>query len=219
MTAVPMKVTLIDRMGDDRSVVNAARVSFSKEVAEMRPSDEKLIGYLARCGHWTPFAHAIASFRIKAPIFVARQLAKHQIGLSWNESSRRYVDDTPEYWLPDAVRSRPDGSIKQGSGAAHPDSEFWLSVMEPATEEAINVYRDLIAGNVAPEQARMVLPLNVMTEWIWTGSLAAWARMCKLRLDAHAQKETREIALFVAQDMVQAFPVSWAAMMGVKDSE
>lgn len=219
MTAVPMSVMLIDRMGDDRSVVNAARVSFAKEVAEMRPSDEKLIGYLAKHNHFSCFTHCMASFRIKAPVFVARQLAKHQIGLSWNESSRRYVDGAPEYWMPDTLRMRPDGSIKQGSGSKHEASDELLGVIERQTQSNIDMYNILIEDGVAPEQARMVLPLNVITEWIWTGSLAAWARICKLRLDAHAQKETREIALFVAQDMQEAFPVSWAALMGVKEGE
>lgn len=220
MPAVPMKITLLESMGSDVSVINAARVSFAKEVAEMRPSDEKLITYLSKNNHFTPFCHCMTTFRIKAPVFVARQLAKHQVGFSgWNEVSRRYVDEAPEYWLPDVLRQRPSGSIKQGSGAEHEESSDLLGFIERHTQSNIDVYDELILSGVAPEQARMVLPLNVHTEWIWTGSLAAWARMCKLRLDAHAQIETQEVARAIAAKMQELFPVSWAALMGVKESE
>ena len=209
-------------MGSDLTVCDAARVSFAKESklmddGSLSQPDCKLIAYLAKYNHFTPFCHCVASFRIKAPIFVARQLAKHQIGFSWNEESRRYIADTPEYWLPNAIRTRPDGSIKQGSGGEHGLSDTMLEDIAIHVEESIHFYNEMIENGAAPEQARMILPLNTMTEWIWTGSLAAWARMCKLRLDAHAQAETREVALLVAEDMSHAFPVSWAALIEVNE--
>lgn len=224
MTSVPMKVDFIDWLGTDISVVNAARVSFAKESAFengiLGDRDRSLITFLAKHNHFTPFCHCMATFRIKAPIFVARQLVKHQVGFSgWNEVSRRYVDESPEYWLPDSIRARPNGAIKQGSGGDHELSDVMLGAIDGITNAAISFYSKLIGDGVAPEQARMVLPLNCMTEWFWTGSLAAWARMCKLRLDAHAQAETREVAVMIGGHMQDAFPVSWAALMGVKGDD
>lgn len=228
-----MKADYIDHMGSDLDVVNAARVSFHKE-SEYVPAfvsddgkntfvvpdvlseaDQKLIAYLARHKHWSPFAHCFAKFRIKAPIFVARQLVKHQIGFAWNEVSRRYVDDTPEFFSPDQWRSRPDASIKQGSGSVCDEdtSGFCSSVHSQLIDRAISTYETLLEEGVAPEQARMVLPQSMYTEWIWSGSLMAWARMCQLRLDPHAQAETAVIADQVGQKMSELFPVSWKELM------
>lgn len=218
------EVTLLDAMGSDLTVVNAARVSFNKESKyrydESIPGgcfldnkDEKLISYLAKHNHWTPFGHIQAQFRIKAPVYVARQLVKHQVGLVWNEVSRRYVDDEPEFFLAE-WRKRPEASIKQGSGddfipVEQKQFNYWLSQV---CEEAYETYKDLLGRGVAPEQARMVLPLNHATEWYWTGSVAAFARVCKLRLDPHAQKETADVAVKISEALSKAFPVSWEAL-------
>jgi thymidylate synthase (FAD) len=217
-------------MGSDLHVVNAARVSFHKESnwenAEWghpefeRPNylsdrDAKLISYLAKHNHWTPFAHCFLSFRIKAPIFVARQLAKHQVGLTWNEVSRRYVDDEPEFFFPDRWRGRPVNA-KQGSDGVIELDTRRISPQEMA-RAALLTYESLLEQGVAPEQARMVLPQNTMTEWIWSGSLAAFARVCKLRLDPHAQVETMEIALMINSLIPQHFEHSWVALLGEPD--
>jgi thymidylate synthase (FAD) len=224
MKIVDQKVELIDSMGSDLSVVNAARVSFHKESewahepdgwldsSEKRLSekDAKLIGYLAKHGHWTPFAHAFLSFRIKAPIFVARQLVKHQVGLAWNEVSRRYVDDEPEFWLPEVWRGKPVNAKQGSSGVVEVSEDYELYEVLGAT---VDLYNSLLAIGVAPEQARMVLPQNMMTEWIWSGSLAAFARVCKLRLDPHAQKETQEIAQMINDQVPKEFQYSWKALL------
>jgi len=159
------KVTLVDHMGSDLSVVNAARVSFDKASDALCQADEKLIAYLAKHNHWSPFAHAFVSFRIQAPIFVARQLVKHQVGLCWNEVSRRYVDSEPEFYFPPEFRAKA-ANVKQGSTAdAHPLSWLSLAAAQHCTEGALSVYRDMIQEGICAEQARMVLPLNTMTEW------------------------------------------------------
>ena len=228
-----MSVELVDSMGSDLSVVNAARVSFAKESelefpdsegpdfkGRLSEKDQKLITYLATHKHWTPFAHAFLSFRIKAPIFVARQLVKHQVGLAWNEVSRRYVDSEPEFWFPEIWRKRPEGSVKQGSGDNYDGEEPWGIFIEiPVTAKdlvhiSLDLYADMIAKGIAPEQARMVLPQNTMTEWIWSGSLAAFARVCKLRLDPHAQEETRQVAQQINALVPQEFQHSWKALLG-----
>lgn len=213
-----MKVELIDWMGSDLSVVNAARVSFYKSHKIIQEGDEKLISYLAKHGHWTPFAHAFLSFRIKAPIFVARQLVKHQVGLAWNEVSRRYVDDEPEFYLPVSWRKRPDGSVKQGSSSETMEQEPAVVAGEElyikdVCYAALDWYRNNIENGMAPEQARMVLPQNTMTEWIWSGSLAAFARVCKLRLDPHAQLETQEVAQQINGLVPDTFKHSWKALI------
>jgi thymidylate synthase (FAD) len=207
-------VELVDFMGSDLSVVNAARVSFAKVSDEFSDKDAKLISYLAKHGHWSPFAHNSISLRIKAPIFVARQLVKHQVGLVWNEVSRRYVDDEPEFYFPEVWRGKPENA-KQGSGKDFKplvNLQFHLAA-KAACEEALARYLELVDKDVAPEQARMVLPQNTMTEWIWTGSLMAFARVCKQRLDAHAQLETQEVAKKINDIVEPLFPVSWKALM------
>ena len=215
---VEMKVDYIDHMGSDINVVNAARVSFAKEVQGFDlEKDTKLINYLAKHNHWSPLAHTSISIRVKAPIFMARQFVKHQIGLVWNEESRRYIDDTPEFYKPDVWRSRPENA-KQGSGSSTVCPEIkshgWLTdPLTLATEESLRCYVSLLDQGVAPEQARMVLPQNTMTNWIWTGSLVAFARVCKLRLDSHAQKEAQELAQLISDVVAPLYPVSWAALM------
>ena len=202
-----MNVTLIDKMGSDKTVVNAARVSFAKQIEGHRvgltQKDEKLIKYLADHNHWSPFAHASLQFRIKAPIFVARQLVKHQVGLVWNEVSRRYVDDEPEFYIPFMWRKRPPKSIKQGSS----DEEIEYDV---SNEIGIlkKLYNDMIEKGIAPEMARMVLPQNMMTEWYWSGTLYAFARVCNLRLKEDTQSETRDVVTHIEQVMKDQFPIS-----------
>lgn len=183
--------------------------------------DAKLISYLASNGHWSPFSHPQIQFRLTVPFFVANQLKRHQVGFALNEVSRRYVDAQPEFYRPEVWRSRPDGGIKQGSGtdeitsikmSGHP----WLIADVYATlcREALRAYTAMIEANVAPEQARMVLPEGTYTSWIWTGSLFAWARLCKQRLDPHAQAETRLVAQQISKAIKPLFPVSWKALLG-----
>ena len=205
-----MKVELIDKMGTDLSVVNAARVSYSKTKKTFEQSDEKLIKYLAEHEHWSPFAHASMQFRIKAPIFVARQLVKHQVGLVWNEVSRRYVDFTPEFYAPEAWRKRaPDK--KQGSlnETIDNDSLLYNSYWDLMTK-AEDLYSFMLEKGVAPEQARMVLPQSMMTEWYWTGSLAAFARVVTQRLSEDAQYECRVVAEKIDQLLVNHEPISYS---------
>lgn len=225
-----MQVDLIDKLGSDLSVVNAARVSFHKESQwkikngpegwedceyVLADNDRKLIKYLAKHNHWSPFAHAFVSLRIKAPIFVARQLVKHQVGLSWNEVSRRYVDDEPEFYEPYGWRGKPKNS-KQGSSGYISDvnvQEFSHRGMFDVMENSLMVYTQMLKDGVAPEQARMILPQNTMTEWIWSGSLMAFARVCNQRLDPHAQLETQEVAKMIADIVEPLFPMSWKELV------
>ena len=200
-------------MGRDLSVVNASRVSFANKHDEFNVTkDTKLISFLAKHGHWSPFAHCSAQFHIRAPVFVARQLVKHQVGLSWNEISRRYVDQEVELYEPEEWRARPDKSIKQGSADEvvdiNPRGDI-VNHYQHAIRQAKWSYEQLLKQGVAPEMARMVLPQAMMTEWYWSGSLYAFARVCKLRLDDHAQKETRDIAHALDLCCMDSFPLSW----------
>lgn len=197
---------LIDVMGSDLTVVNAARVSFDKFHYHFADEgDAKLIAYLARNGHWSPFSHPQLSFRVSAPIFVARQLAKHQVGLAWNEVSRRYVDSPPEFYTPEVWRKKAD-NVKQGSrDEAVEVDELYLHDMRVSQVE---LYLNMLDSGICPEQARMVLPQSMMTEWIWTGSLYAFARVVNQRLDPHAQKECRPVAEDIAKALREHFPVS-----------
>ena len=218
-----MKAELLSVYGDDLMVVNTARVSMGKWHTEFDDvADRRLINYLAREGHWSPFSHPKATFMITAPIFVARQWEKHRVGCvrgydiyDQNEQSRRYVDDEPEFFVPTEWRSRPDGSIKQGSGAPLTAKmhDVCNEILEEAHEHAVDTYNALLKRGVAPEQARMVLPQTMYTQWIETGSLAYWHRLCDLRMDAHAQREIHDLAAQVAEQMAKAFLVSWAALM------
>ena len=207
-------IELMGVFGDDLSVVNAARVSFAKESAELTEADKKLIRYLAKHQHITPFFHPQARFRIKLPIFVAREWFRHTIGFARNEVSRRYVDSPPECWVPapDEVRER-DPKLKQGSKeGAVPEAEDAHAVMKGVMEGAMDTYKKLLDKKVAPEVARAVLPQSMYTELIETGSLYAYARLCNLRLDPSAQAEIRMYAGMIADLLRDAFPVCWVAL-------
>lgn len=217
MKIADIDVEYLDHMGSDLTVVNAARVSFHKEHDEFDyKTDRGLIKYLAKHNHWSPFAHCSASFRVKAPIFVARQLVKHTVGFSWNEVSRRYVDEEPEFYIPEVWRAKAE-NVKQGSSDEAVDISRGFS--EKMASNSLADYRVLLLEGVCPEQARMVLPQNTMTEWIWTGTLYAWARMCQLRMDSHTQKETRVVAEKVHKTMWELFPTSWEFLMNIEEKE
>jgi thymidylate synthase (FAD) len=247
--------TLIDHMGSDLSVVNAARVSFGKgsewdfecdcvtdlscihaggcdcgepsKARQLKPKDAKLIKYLAEHKHFSPFGHAFASFHVKAPIFVARQLVKHKF-LRWNEISRRYVDDEPEFYTPEVWRGRSDDKKQGSSGIVklacyivdrtyegdNERIEGEVYGIKDYNDLALDMYKALLREGVAPEQARMVLPQSTLTEFYWSGSLDAFADMCKLRLKGDTQYETRLVAQQIDEVMEDLFPVSWAALVG-----
>ena len=203
-----MKVELIDKMGSDLSVVNAARVSYSKVADEMTDKDEKLIKYLVEHDHWSPFAHATIQFRIQAPIYVARQLVKHQVGLSWNEVSRRYVSYEPELRKIDQWRGKPQNSKQGSSGLIDLPPEV-IDRYNRNLDESVKIYKELVYFGVAPEQARTVLPQCMQTEWIWSGTLYAFARVCNLRLKNDTQEETRFFANAISSFLMTEFPISW----------
>ena len=209
------EVSLIDHMGTDLTVVNAARVSFGKKKTEFTDGDAKLIKYLADHNHWSPFGHCSVQFHIKAPVFVARQLVKHQIGLTWNEISRRYVDNPPEFYDVDVWRGRPVDK-KQGSSD---NTVEWVNrdrrtdTLKSEVENiALKNYNTMIEAEVAPEQARMILPQSMMTEWYWSGTLYAFARVCNLRCTEDAQKESKEVADKIALHCETLFPCSWRSL-------
>lgn len=207
-------VELIHSMGDDLMVVNAARVSFRKESKSFTSGDAKLIQYLAKHEHISPFFHPQIQFRIKMPIFVAREWYRHQIGFSRNEVSRRYVDSPPECYIPaeEDIRAR-DPKLKQGSKSeAVENSDVFQNVIKNGVEHSVSVYNSLLQNNVAPEIARMILPQSMYTEFIETGSLAAYARLYKLRTSPDAQREIQLYAQAVGDMLSQKFPFSWAAL-------
>lgn len=227
-----IQVTLLDHMGSDLTTVNAARVSFGKQsqavswnyyqyedgsrsgdlIATLDEKDKKLIRYLAKHKHLSPFGHAFASFHVKAPIFVARQLVKHKF-LRWNEVSRRYVDDEPEFYVPDVWRGR-SADKKQGSaGEVETEANEHIPTLNMLVSSC---YNRLLEDGVAPEQARMVLPQSTMTEWWWSGSLDAFAAMCKLRCAPDSQYESRVVADQISKVMGDLFPVSWASLMSAE---
>ena len=239
-----IKVELVDYMGNDLSTVNSARVSFDKESSfdtevtkdsigedmswcniteTLKPADRGLVNYLANHNHSTPFRHNAVTIRCDAPIFLARQLGKHQAGLSWNEVSRRYVDTPPEFFVPDEWRGRPDGSIKQGSGGIvetlsddlwgdYPDTpDINYSHLLYMVEET---YKRFLEAGVAPEMARMVLPQSMMTSWYWTGNLLSFAHVYKERIASNAQLEANWFAQDLDKVIRQLFPVSWQALVG-----
>ena len=207
-------VELLETFGDDLTVVNAARVSLAKESKELNEADKKLIAYLLKHEHTSPFFHPQARFRLKIPIFLAREWFRHTIGFARNEVSRRYVDSPPTFFLPETLSPRAPLK-KQGSDEVNPltCSGFAMAALQEECYRAMDTYQDLLKMNVCPEQARMVLPQNMMTEFIETGSLAAYARLCKLRLGPDAQKEVRDVAQMVSDAMAKAFHVSWKAFM------
>jgi len=243
-----IEATLIDYMGSDLSVVNAARVSFGKKstwsgqegglddgeggMGVLNDTDTKLINYLAKHKHTSPFGHAFASFHVKAPVFVARQLVKHKF-LRWNEISRRYVSDKPEFYSPEVWRGKAVDK-KQGSSDEVVKMLHWI-VEDPelsieghteydnvsdtpdrwssyVNDRALDLYNAMLNSDVAPEQARMVLPQSIMTEWYWSGSLDAFADMCILRCKDDTQEETRQVADQISTAMKDLFPISWEAL-------
>ena len=207
MNVVFMNVELIDHMGTDLSIVNAARVSFAKVHKKFdEKSDTKLINYLAKHNHWSPFGHASMQFHIKAPVFVARQLVKHQIGLTWNEVSRRYVDTEVEFYEPTEWRLAAENK-KQGS--SEETVEYNIS---PAHKFAKQCYENMLNLGIAPEMARMVLPQSLYTEWYWSGTLYAFARVCNLRCKPDAQKETQNVGWDIDRYARKLFPASWRAL-------
>jgi len=206
-------IKLLETFGNDLTVVNAARVSFHKESSEMTKGDEKLIHYLADHEHTSPFFHPQLRFRIKMPIFVAREWFRHTVGFARNEISRRYVDSVPELWFPTEFRER-DPNLKQGSKETPIENEDMVKeIYQQAMHDSLKTYDNLLAQKVAPEIARAVLPLSLYTEFIETGSLAAYARLCKLRLDPSAQKEIREYAQQISDLIEKKFPVSWKSLL------
>lgn len=207
-----IKVELLDSMGDDLTVSNVARVSFAKWKSEFDDKDARLISYLARESHTSPFRHTSIQLRCEAPVFLARQLVKHCIGLTWNEVSRRYVDADIEFYTPDSWRSRPADGIKQGSGDMHEHNEYFRDVYSQFCKRALYDYQEMIDAGVAPEMARMVLPQSLMTTWIWTGSLQAFFHVYELRSGGGAQVEAQEFAQKLKDVIQPLFPHCFEAL-------
>lgn len=218
-----MKVVLIDYIGDDNSIANIARVSLNKQISNF--TDEQnhhLINYLAEYKHKIPFAHTSITLRLKAPIAIHAQMMKHTVGFVHNTVSRRYVSDTPELFMPE-FREAPKGNIKHGSGEVipsindldweKPDQTFLQEFYRVNVQACINAYNYMIKQGVSPKQARFVLPQGVMTEWVSTGSLYAWARFYNLRTDPHAQKEIQDLAKMVGEIIEPLYPHSWKALV------
>ena len=212
------KVELLETFGDDLTVVNAARVSLGKHVDEFSEKDAKLIKYLADHEHTSPFFHPQARFRLKMPIWMAREWFRHTIGFARNEVSRRYVDDEPTFHIPE-FRTRAPGKKQGSNDDVHPSDNAFQYYLQRQCVLAIESYNHMLANNIPPEQARMVLPQNMMTEFIETGSIAAYARLCHLRLGPDAQKEIRIVAGMVSEQLKSKFPSSWAALNPLPPSE
>ena len=211
-----MELTYLDHMGSDLGVVNAARVSFSKESTKLGDRDEKLISYLANHNHWTPFGQTALKLRAKVPVFLARQWFKHVVGAVYNEVSRRYVSSEPEFWYPEAWRSRPQSSIKQGSGEPLIDQNGPQEAYQELLDQSLLTYQSLLDQEVAPEQARAVLPQSMYTEFVVTGSLVYWARLYNLRSEKTAQKEWLTICDKLANIAGDKFPVTWKELTNVR---
>lgn len=225
-----ISVELLDYCGSDAAIANSARVSFSEfgewnSIPEgyTESKCEKLIKYLATHQHSSPFRHNCITVRCQAPIFIARQLMKHQAGLSWNESSRRYVDSEPQFFIPEQWRSRPEGSLKQGSGSEWGLPYFWTEEKEGVDvpieevysyhiEQSLHLYNDMIEKGVAPEMARMVLPQSMLVDWVWSGNLLAYAHCFNLRIKENAQIEAQVFAEKLGKVLEPLFPVSWSAL-------
>ena len=214
-----IEATYIDHMGSDLTVANAARVSFGKKSEmeddpwgppKLKAKDDKLIRYLAAHKHISPFGHCFASFHIKAPIFVARQLVKHKF-LRRNEISRRYTTENIEFYVPDVWRGQSKDK-KQGS-----EGEIQNIHIQTSQQIPLTLYEGLLDKGVCEEQARMVLPQNTMTEWYWSGSLDAFSAMCNLRCKPDTQEETRQVANQIDRKMLELFPVSWDALTDNQD--
>lgn len=244
----------VDHMGNDNSVVNAARMSFGADAKVYTDVQNKsLINYLAygvsskdvarilaeiKSGapsqldgdealawamdlyqelrhqdrHWTPFAHTAISIRMKAPVPIRTQCFKHKQGMVENEESRRYISSTPEIFIPEYFRAKPEGSIKQGSAGKHEASDYWLRQYEESTSKAVALYEKMLADGIAPEQARFVLPQGAMVNWLWTGNLLSFANFYNKRIDSHAQVEIQHLAGIVGEIIRPLFPVSWSAL-------
>lgn len=209
----PCSAELLETFGSDLTVVNAARVSLGKHVDEFTEKDGKLIKYLADHEHTSPFFHPQARFRLRMPIWMAREWFRHTVGFARNEVSRRYVDDLPTFFIPDELRSRAPNKKQGSKDDVHEQNELFRKFMIEECEGAVNTYTLLLGQGVCPEQARMILPQSMMTEFIETGSIAAYARLVKLRTSPDAQKEIQEVADSVGRILANAFPVSWAALM------
>ena len=209
-------VELLDHMGDDNAICDAARVSFNKEAVNYTTEQNtKLLKYLAKHDHWSPFAHTSLKFRFRAPMFIARQFQKHVVGFAWNEVSRRYVSSDPSFFVPESWRMRPD-NMKQGSvkeGEVPVTHDVLIAYMDQMREHTRD-YKSMISQGICPEQVRMCMPQSMMTEWIWTGSLMAWARFVKLRADSHAQAECWPYADAVREEMEDYFPQATLALLG-----
>jgi len=211
-----MKTEYIDHMGTDASVVRAARVSFSADATEFNGvKDAGLINYLAKHNHWTPFAHTSVTLRMSAPLPIRTQCFKHKVGFSENEESRRYISSKPTFYIPKQFRKAPNGSVKQGSGDDfHPSgNKYWQRHFQSVNTLCLESYDSAVAGGMCPEQARFLLPQGTEVSWYWTGSIAAFARFCKQRMDPHAQKEIQDLAREVSSIINPLFPVSWEALM------
>ena len=214
-----MQVDYIDHMGSDLLVVNAARTSFDKHKEEFGDDDKKLLRYLAKHNHWTPFSHPQITLRMKAPVCIRTQCYKHKQGFTENEVSRRYVDDEPEFFMPNVWRGRPINSKQGSSGEVievlyrrmYGDQTVTQGV-ERLYEHALDLYARMVEKGVCPEQARMVLPQSMYTSWYWTGSLAAYARFYKQRTDPHAQKEIQDLAKMVGEVIRPLFPNAWEVL-------
>jgi thymidylate synthase (FAD) len=208
----PCRAELLETFGNDLTVVNAARVSLGKHVTEFTDRDAKLIKYLADHDHVSPFFHPQARFRLRMPIWMAREWFRHTIGFARNEVSRRYVDDPPTFFLPEVLRTRASNKKQGSNDDVHPNNDVLMLLMKKETKSAVTMYQALLDQGVAPEQARMVLPQSMMTEFIETGSLAAYARLYHLRTSPDAQKEIQELAEMVGRELATAFPVSWKTL-------
>lgn len=226
-----VEVQYISHMGDDTNVVNAARVSFAKVcdtwegtlASGVRAPDsysaednQRLLNYLAKHNHWSPFAHTCISVRCKVPIFLARQLVKHQVGGNWNEESRRYIDGPVEFYLPNELHSKPDNA-KQGSGGVHDKSARMLRYMTSTTQDSYSAYNYLLTQGVAPEEARMILPLNSMTNFIWSGSLLFFDRVITQRIDGHAQLIAQDFAKKLQEVVRPLYPYSFKALEAARE--
>jgi thymidylate synthase (FAD) len=206
------KVELLETFGDDLTVVNAARVSLGKHVDTFTDRDAKLIKYLVDHEHTSPFFHPQARFRLRMPIWMAREWFRHTVGFARNEVSRRYVDDPPTFFVPAELRTRAPNKKQGSNDDVHPNNQMLRKLIEVETKSSVTAYQALLDQRVAPEQARMVLPQSMMTEFIETGSLAAYARLCGLRMSPDAQQEIQEVAKMVSEALERAFPVSWKAL-------
>lgn len=209
-------VELLDHMGSDLTVANVARVSFNNWKDTLDDRDVKLINYLAVHEHSSPFRHPQIQLRCSAPIFLARQLQKHTVGLTWNEVSRRYVDTDIEFFVPDSWRSRPTDGMKQGSGGTNQYSFYFKEQYDNVVQRCVDTYDDMIEFGVAPEMARMVLPQSMMVSWVWTGSLTSFFHIYRLRAEAHAQKEAQDFAQLIEEVVQPLFPHCWSALKGDK---